>query len=242
MILWLRGRSFSPFSRCAICVHQIETRGKAVQEPEVQFFDFRRRSATSRRISPNCPQNQRLPRNPPQPRNAPVSVFSAPYPSCASRRRQPGFLRLEGGKPPPSPPAILPDAHLTAAPCGLRRVDGVLERPSPPRCAGWRASRPRAGFPLAQLAGIAVPTSHRGPSRLSAWSHSPSAERDALGNPGATDRKLRRALLLIRDLALLRSGRASHVGHDEADAQFTWMPFDFGDDPAGPLSSLRPDR
>src|SRR5271157_1484400 len=64
----------------------------------------------------------------------------------------------------------------------------------------------RLDFPLLNWRGSPFP-SHRGPSQLSAWSHSPSAGRDALGNPGATDRQLRRALLLVRDLALLRSPR-----------------------------------
>src|SRR5208282_6013529 len=65
-------------------------------------------------------------------------------------------------------------------------------------------------FPLLNWRGSPFP-SHRGPSQLSAWSHSPSAGRDALGNPGATDRQLRRALLLVRDLALLRSPRRSPI-------------------------------
>ena len=48
---------------------------------------------------------------------------------------------------------------------------------------------------------------HRGASRLSVGSDPPAAGHDAVGNPGAPDRQLRRAFLFIRDLALLRSPR-----------------------------------
>jgi hypothetical protein len=47
--------------------------------------------------------------------------------------------------------------------------------------------------------------SYRGPSRLSARSHSPPAGHDAAGNTGAPDRQLRRAFLVLCALALFRS-------------------------------------
>ena len=48
---------------------------------------------------------------------------------------------------------------------------------------------------------------HRGASRLFARSHSPPARPYAVGDPGASDRQLRRTFLFIGDLAVLRSPR-----------------------------------
>jgi hypothetical protein len=57
---------------------------------------------------------------------------------------------------------------------------------------------------------------------------------------------LRRATLIVEDDNPL--GGTGEVGHDEADTwvQFTWMPFDLGDNPAGscptggPVSAVAP--
>jgi hypothetical protein len=84
-----------------------------------------------------------------------------------------------------------------------------LASASPPPFDGCSASTRRERF--RRLDGWRPPVATcRGATRLSARSGSPAAGHEVDGNPGAAGSRLRRAVVFIRDLALLRSSR-NHV-------------------------------